>query len=143
MLVLGLLDNELRDTVVATLHHVRSYRQAAVTQGLGCLFQQGTGRGQEVRPHLLGIDFRALVAVAVVHLFDDGEQDDGGAAEPGQRFGVFQRQLSGGAAIQGDQKFLVYGLLLPCGPWGCSWFYCKRGRAKVVVIIIRRIYEPR
>ena len=95
--------------MVAALHHVRSYRQTAVTQGLGRLFHQGPCRGQEVRSHLLGIHLRALVAVAVVHLFDDGEQDDGGVAEPGQRFGVFQRQLSGGAAIQGDQKFLVHG----------------------------------
>ena len=41
-------------------------------------------------------------------------------------FSVLQRQLSGGAAIQGDQKFLVHGWLLPCCPWGCSVTYFKR-----------------
>ena len=125
MLVLGLLDDELRDTVVAALHHMRRHRQAAVTQGLGRLFQQGPCGGQEVRPHLLGIHLRTLVAVAVMHLLDNGEQDDGRTTEPGQRFGVSQRQLSGGAAIQGDQKFLVHGLLLPCCPWECSASYFK------------------
>ena len=134
MLVLGLLDDELRDTVVAALHHMRSDRQPGLAQRGGGLFQQATRRGQEVRPHLLGIDFRTLVAVAVVHLLDDGEQDDGGAAEFGQRFGVFQRQLSGGAAIQGDQKFLVHGWLLPCCPWGCSvpYFIREEGEGRSV-----------
>ncbi len=98
-----LLSDEHRDALAVTFQKDGLNHQASLPQPQRRLVQQLLPGRQEARPHFFNIDPRPLEAVAVLHLLDDVQQDDGCAIQACQHRSVVERQIGSRTSVERNQ----------------------------------------